>query len=460
MTILSVLNELAATRSRLEKERILKDALADRDTGQLLSKVFDMAYDPYTNFFMRKVDLPDSNVGAMTLNEALDEINNTIATRELTGNHAKAFVKSVLMQCTEEDAEVVKRVILRNLKCGVSTSLFNKVCDTHQIATFACMLAKPFSPEALDKLTPPYVVQLKSDGSRCCALVDASSGKVTYHTREGNKYLIDVPEIDEIMLSVSSQTGSVMIDGEMVLIDDDGICDRQKSNGIVNKAIGGTISKEECDHLRFYVWDCVPMEAFEAKTYSVPYHARHYQLITCVGADASIDGGSHVEVSPTHYVETLDEVLELGQQYISAGEEGVVVKSYDLKWEDKRTPKMLKFKEEHDCDLLVTGFTHGDENKGFHEGIGTLQCASSCGNLTVSVYSGLSAAQRGYVKDDDGNYVFDPAFDLEQYTGRIVKVTYNTKIKRKDSDGYKLFCPRIVAIRDDKDEADSEKDIK
>ena len=49
--ILDILKELEATSSRLEKEAILKR----EQNNALLKQVFFLAYDPFTQFYIRKI---------------------------------------------------------------------------------------------------------------------------------------------------------------------------------------------------------------------------------------------------------------------------------------------------------------------------------------------------------------------------------------------------------------------
>lgn len=468
-SIFQRIEDIANTRGANAKKDLLAGYLNEEP---LLFRVFMLAYNPYIKFFTKKPPAVRTPKGEgfdelYQLDEALSLLQNHIASREITGNDAKGYLEDLFNWTSEEDQAVLRRVILHNLKCGISRNSFNTVCDRlgkahKKIPAFSVLLAKAYTPSALHGLTKPYIAQLKSDGARAAAQV--IDGNVRYYTREGNEYLMNVPHIDAVLRDIADHFGGdVVVDGELIQVDEGGVCNRQKSNGIANRAIAGTISDEQCRKMRFYIWDVISTEEFEAEKSDVPYHARLQDRLKAVpGLEGmSIAFGSSVEISPTWFLDTEEEVESLAELLIDDGEEGLVVKSYDLMWANKRTDQMLKLKDEKECDLIVTGWTHGDKDKGFAEGIGTLQCESSCGNLKVSVYSGLSNAQRGYVSDGNGGFVFDPSYDLDQFTGEIVKVTYNTKIQREGETTWSLFSPRIAELpRKDKSEADEEASIK
>ena len=113
-------------------------------------------------------------------------------------------------------------------------------------------------------------------------------------------------------------------------------------------------------------------------------------------------------------------------------------------WEDKRSKQLIKLKAELDADLKVIDVKAGT---GKYEGqIGALVCTDSSRKLNVSVGSGLSDEQRKTLVADE-------------LIGKIVTVTYNAKIQAKDGT-WSLFLPRLVEIREDKNEANHFNDIK
>lgn len=449
MDIKSIFEELENTRSTKKKQEIISKYI-DRDD---FVEAFYLAYNPYINFFIKKLPDVKNNKSTMTFHDALKKLK-PIYDKQITGKYNREeYITDLLSSLSERDAEILKRVIHKNLKCGCSRTTFNKVKNI--IPKFSCLLAKDYDEDTKKTLSSPYYVQLKSDGSRACAIV--TENKVEYRTREGNEYIMNVPHISDHLISLRNQLGmDIMVDGEVISIDENGICDRTKSNGIVNKAIVGTVSPEEEKNIRFYVWDCIHMETFYQGKDTTPYSERFKRLDFLSGLDLVSDG---IEVIPTHIVHTLEEVERIGEQYILSGEEGAMVKSHDLVWEDKRSKQILKIKAENECELIVVGYKERDPNVVMNQGIGSLVFESSDKKLQVSVSGGLSYEMIGYNKIND-EYVYDNTFDLDKYLGQIATITYNKRIPSKDGNGFTLFLPRIKAFRSDKKVADSLEQIK
>lgn len=443
--IKTIFEQLEATSSSKEKLKIIEANIDNKD----FVDAFYLAYNPFINFFIKKLPKIESHNPVLSFRQGLENLV-PLYKKEITGKHNREeYVKVLLSSMSEGDADILRRVIAKNLKCGCSRTTFNKVMNI--IPKFSCLLAKDYDEVSSAKLKAPYYVQLKSDGSRACAIVSENS--VTYHTREGNEYLMSVPHIDHHLITLRNQIGEdIMVDGEVVSISESGVCDRTKSNGIVNKAIVGSISAFEESNIRFYVWDCITMSCFNEGRDTTPYSERlsrldplkHYRLVE--------DG---LEVSPTEIVNTLEEVEMIGQRYIEAGEEGAMVKSHDLIWEDKRSYHIQKIKAENECDLIVVGYNLRDENVAMNQGIGSLNCESADGKVKVSVSSGLSYEMVGYVKNGNSTYIYDDSFQLDKYNGQVVTIVYNKRILNKSGDGYTLFLPRIKTFRDDKHVADS-----
>ena len=128
MTIKAILDQVASTSSRLEKEAILKQHAGN----ETLKRVFRLAYDKQTNYFMTVN--PEMFVGLKydgteTLESALDELETVIANRVVTGNSAHSLVRATMHLLSQDDAIVLGRVINRDLECGATSSTANKIWE-------------------------------------------------------------------------------------------------------------------------------------------------------------------------------------------------------------------------------------------------------------------------------------------------------------------------------------------
>ena len=106
-----------------------KAEILARKDDELLKRLFFMALDPFTNYWIRKI--PDYNsdengsTDTMSLESALDALLK-LADRTYTGHAGIAHLKSILDAVTADDAKVVEKIIAGDFKCGVGTTIVNK----------------------------------------------------------------------------------------------------------------------------------------------------------------------------------------------------------------------------------------------------------------------------------------------------------------------------------------------
>jgi hypothetical protein len=427
----SIFTELAATSSRLEKEAILKRHLTDLT----LRRVLFLALDPYTQFYIRRIMPYKTGVRNthLTLDQALVELEK-LSSRTLTGNAAFYHLHWILESLLADDAKVIERVIEKDLRCGVSEATVNKIWP-NLIPTYPVMLASGFDEKIMHKMMYPAYVQLKLDGMRFNAIVE--NNKVDFRSRNGKSIdLLGNLEAEFLQLA-----GSVpmVFDGELIVKEKSGaIMNRQKGNGILNKAVKGTISDKEASMVEAVIWDTIPLGHFKQGQSKFPYSTR-FEILQALEMPERVSLIENIEVASE------DEAHHLFEEYFSQGEEGIILKDITKGWEDKRVKHQVKFKGELECDLLCVDWQEGTgKNVGR---LGALVLESSDGLVKVNVGSGFSDEQR------------------DKYTknvtlGKIVAVKYNAKIQDKKTGEFSLFLPVFIELREDKEVADSLSSIK
>ena len=133
------------------------------------------------------------------------------------------------------------------------------------------------------------------------------------------------------------------------------------------------------------------------------------------------------------------------EQLLAAGQEGIILKTREGIWENKRSKALIKFKGELECDLRVVDW---EEGTGKNVGrLGALVLESDCGGIRVNVGTGFSDADRDNIS-------------AESSIGRIVAIKYNARITDKTSSVASLFLPVFVEFRSDKSVADRAEDVK
>lgn len=423
--VYDIIEELASNNSRNFKI----DLLEKHKGNNVLKTVVHKALDPFTQFYIRKIPKYEPS-GNGCIMEAMKELF-LLESRQVTGNAGIEHLTQILNNLSPKNAKVIELIIAKDLKCGVSTATANRVWPG-LIAEYPVMLASKMEPKTIDKMTWPAYVQLKLDGMRFNAIV--REGKVEFRSRNGKPIQL-LGRLEEDFKKMAGEFMDVVFDGELVVQGNDGLLDRQTGNGILNKAVKGTISDGEADQVRAVVWDYIPYMYFIDGFCPMPYSER---------IDRIENTTDKVQAIHTYSVETIDEANDLFQKFLDQGEEGIMLKSRQHIWENKRSKNLIKFKAELDCDLKVVGFQEGT---GKYQGqMGALVCESNDGIIEVNVGSGFNDEHRKTIKEQD-------------ILGKVITVKYNARIKSKDGDE-SLFLPVFVEVREDKTEADNAEDIK
>ena len=439
--IYNIFEQLASDNSRLAKEAIL----IKNKNNALLKRVFYLALDPFTQFYIRKIPTYQTapDIHQKTLEEALDNLS-VLSDRVMTGNNAINHLQFILGSVSSEDAKIIERIIAKDMRCGVSEATVNKIWPG-AISTYPVMLASGYEQKLIDKISFPAYVQLKLDGMRFNAIV--KGGTVEFRSRNGKELNIPNPSFPIPFIKMAEHYKQDMVfDGELLIADFAGKpVNRQTGNGILSKSIKGTMSEIEADNVRATLWDAIPYTSFTAGIDNEQYNTRFAKLSNAI---------SHVNGQFTQFrqyvslvwhkeVDTIYTAQKIFEKFLAEGQEGTILKTKTGIWQDKRSKEQIKFKGELECELKVVDW---EEGTGKNIGrLGALVCESSDGVIRVNVGSGYSDEQR------------------DEYTkkviGKIVTVKYNARIKDK-SGVESLFLPVFIELREDKDKAESSKSIK
>jgi ATP-dependent DNA ligase len=426
-----IFETLASNNSRLFK----LDILQQHKDNEVLKQVIYLALDPFTQFYIRKIPTYTKTNGPVwDISEALSQLK-VLSSRTLTGNAGIEHLTKVLSSLDEEDAQVIERIIAKDLKCGVSTATVNSVWPNF-IHEYPCMLASGYDQKLVDKIKFPAYAQIKLDGMRFNAIV--RSGEVEFRSRNG-KELELLGFLEDEFRQMAGDV-DVVFDGELTVVENGITLNRQTGNGVLNKASKGTISSKEASMVNATVWDVIPYLHFMEGVYENTYEKRFLHLQQCL---VKVSSGK-VNLVTNELVHTPEEANEVFARYYGVGEEGIILKDMYGIWENKRSKTQIKYKGELECDLVIKQV---EEGKGKYQGkIGALLAESSDGVIKVSVGSGLSDEQR-------------ETFKPEELIGKVVAVKYNAKIVNKQGE-QSLFLPIFLEVREDKTEADNSKDIK
>ena len=487
--ILSILKQAAAISSTTKK----RDFLKSHSNNEILKNVFRLAYDKSIVFGVKKFPTDFGfHFADMSLEEAMYFIEKRLATREHTGHDALERLATVMKRLSAQDSEVLRRILLRDLECGASGGSANKVWKG-LIKEQPCMKASAYGEKAIAKIKFPAIAQLKADGTRC--MIIKHNGIVSAWSRNGKEFtgispilkLIEDTETDNFVLdgelvyefpvdkpaipaaTANSDLSFLFGDAPVAEPDDEeelskakefAVANRQTGNGIVSKAMKGTITPEEAENVVFQVWDWIAVDDYWKGVFNTPYHTR-LSLTELLIED--INSPKIVLVETTE-VRNLAEARALYQKYVDMGLEGIILKNVNGIWKDSRSADQVKFKEVIDIDMVCVGYYEHikDPNK-----IGGITVRSKCGLIENNAGSGLTDTTH----DKKGIYIpLEKRDDLDREKlmalareGKLSSVVFelqcNGVLARKNSkEGevpYKLFLGVIKKVRFDKDPSDA-----
>lgn len=491
--IIDILNELAATDSINEKKAIM-----EREKGnELLKRVFIMAYSKRFNYGIKKWGTRAKDEIHLTLEDMLYMLEEKLAKRVVTGNAAIEKLEIALSQTSEGDAEVIRRVLLRDLECGTGPTIANKIWK-NCIPEQPQMLASSYDEKLIEKhIKWPAFAQLKADGARCFA--EVTDDGVKFFSRAGNEYKGLRKLAEELMIITEDarkrHPSGVMIDGELVYhapkvepkADNDlfGMfeepeelskaaefqnVDRSTSNGLANKSLKGTISQVEASGMKLQAWDYVPLDVVysEGEKPGFAYDVRFRALEAMIAEGVALHGFDSVILIENQWVYNLKEAREIYKKYVDQGLEGIILKNMGSFWENKRSKNLIKFKEVIDIAMEIVGFyPHSkDPNK-----LGGVQLKSLCGKITSDCGSGFKDTTRVKVKGKWVDIPIDERDEMDRerlmkealegnLVGRIADCECNGWVHSKGRDGtVGIFLPIIKGFRFDKTSADTFEDV-
>lgn len=443
--LIDKLNTLSKITGRNDKIATVKDFIIKDPTFR---RVCHLALDPLINYGIATVPSVNAHRGTIDLDHGLDIIESIAGSTH--SNATIELVANLLGDLNEYDSDVISRIINRDLRCGVQIATYNAAVDqvnyscgtTYQrIFEYPCLLVSPYSDKIRDKLWKSnqwLLCQQKCDGMRFNAIV--TENDVVFHGRSGKVITIK----DQSFYQIFRQFGTdVVIDGEL-LVDgksDGSACDRKTGNGIINKAVKGTISESDSHRITATIWDIIPLRDFKAGLCKIHYIDRYNYLVNVYNKINS----DRVFIVNTDRVTTNQQIENAFNMMIERGLEGVIVKDPNDTWSDRRTTNAYKVKGENECDLIVIDWIEGTGR--FTNVLGALVCESRDHKVRVNVGTGFTEQQRQMLT-------------RENTIGKIVSITYNMRITDKNRDVDSLFLPRFTEIREDKEIPDSSVDIK
>jgi DNA ligase-1 len=445
MSVYQILTSIENTSGSNAKRDILKEHAGN----DILKMCFNLALTPRLNFYIKKIPAVSTHAGTLDLQSALRRLE-ALSNREITGNAAKAYVKETMEALSAEDAYVFKRVLGRDMKCGVSISTVNKIWKD-MIPTYAYMRCS--LPVGSNIKNFPWkkgvYIQTKMDGMFSNNIGQGNSTHIL--SRAGSPFPSEfAPALREELLKLKNELvepneDGVNIHGELLIWDINAkkYLSRKTGNGMLNSCLqDGDFDSKNYD-VHVVVWDYVPIENWVKQTdYNVAYSIRFTKLINKIKEL----GLTKIVPINCEVVYSKAEALAVYRKLRQAGEEGAVLKNPDMIWEDATSKDQVKMKVVFEIEVEITGFNPGNgKNEKY---FGSIAGKSADGLLTLNA---------GGITDDDRKHIHSI---MDQLIGKIMTVEGNDLTDSEGKDTLSVFLPRFIEIRLDKTTANTMDEIK
>jgi len=422
-----VIASLEDHASRLNKEGILA---AEAEAGNdALFRGIRAALDPMITYGIKQV--PEAVKDGRGLNPATFWTTaEKLSKRQLTGDAARVAIVHMMNQATVQEWNGwYRRILIKDLRCGVSEKTVNKVVakinDRYSIPVFSCQLASD-SAHHEDLLAGKKIVEVKLDGMRVITVV-YPSGKVDQYSRNG-KELVNFPHIcEQIGRHAKFFKEAMVLDGEVMSASFQDLMKqaRRKDNVQTQDAV-------------LNLFDIVTLAEFQqghgtrTQIERSAYLNGWYQLISEHMPNVTVVGQETVNLDTA---EGQQRYHAINREAIAGGYEGIMIKDPEAVYECKRGRTWLKLKPYIEVSLTVVDC---EEGTGKNAGrLGNLICEGEDDGklIRVSVGGGLSDELRDAVWSDRTGTV-----------GQVVEVRADAVTQNQDG-SYSLRFPRFKSFR-------------
>lgn len=177
-----------------------------------------------------------------------------------------------------------------------------------------------------------WLYEIKWDGYRAIAEID--KGQVKLYSRNGNSFLSSYPEV---VKELAKMKVNAVLDGEIVVLNEDGNPDFQKLQHI----------EESRNYpLRYYVFDLLELNG--KKLYSLPLIERKKLLADTLKKNDIVKYSDHIEESGEDFFELIKQ----------KNLEGIMAKKKSSEYyPGKRSSDWLKIKHHKSDEAIIAGFT-------------------------------------------------------------------------------------------------------
>ena len=425
--VISVLERLEKESSNKVKLRILEE---NKDIYRL-KEILEYTYNPF-----KRYGITEKTFENIITEKSISNFNNIFEVADRLSisninNSLRVLVVSLVESLPNEDEKKwAKRMLCKDLKIGITSTTINKVWP-ELIPVFDVQLATSIEKFNIDFFhgKKMYVTE-KFDGIRCVCII-RNIYDIKLYSRSGKEILglNDVIKDIRKFKEDNNLKDGIVLDGELLKVNPNNLNSGDLYRGTVSIVNSKSLDKKD---IEFNIFDWLALKDFEFGKSSLSYHDRRVDL------DLLENNTEFIKIAPIiYYGSDLNKVLEIGQEFIASGKEGIMI-NLDEKYECKRVKHLIKVKGIYTVDLEVVDIERGTgRNKNR---LGALVCRYKDGT-TVNIGSGFTDREREDLWVDD--------FII----GSIVEIRYTEESKNKNGE-YSLRFPRFMGKRLDKEVAD------
>ena len=425
--VLQALNQIGSLSGRNAKEEVIMKAMNIPELNTLLRDTIVFAVDPFMRYNTTNVPFIEGSPIA-DLDKAFEFLTQLASQR---GASDIAINKLAQLSSVDiETNEVFNRIVTKDLRCGLGIKTWKKYISTlplHEVMLCIDDMDR-FLKEVGD--FDNICTSIKLDGARNWAVVYPNYA--VHLSRNGKEYP-NCDKFDKRLMIAARElvenhnfTWPVKFDGE-----------------IAPKAEYGRDFDKVMTQLRRL--KDVDSSVFEFAIFDVVDENQHYTLRerynilkSLFSVNESTSGDVYLLEHVFDYGYTCEQdIIDHLEEVTADGQEGLVIKASDSKYELKRSNSWLKVKKFYTVDLAVLRYEFGTGKN--QDKVGALICSRSfsdpsmLGNSTVEVKVGS-----GY--DDDERELF-----LTE-TPEVIEVKYQDVTAAGS-----LRFPVFVKVRDDLD---------
>ena len=404
--VINIVKQLRETSGTNDKIILLRRNC----NNELLRKVLRYTYDTDLKYGVQKKSI------VMRTGESkwssLFEMLNELAESNINDNLKRNVGRFINNLETEDEKELVTKILLKNLDVGLNVKNINKGMKG-LIVSHDIMKGSSWD----GTLNGEVAVSLKLDGIRCSWLI--KDGKAIAKTRQ-NKIIQGMNELTKAIEEVFGEQ-DLFVDGELLAINEEGLSSEdlfKKTSAIVN-------SKGLKKDLTFVAFDIVSLEDYNNKSNSTPFLERREQLECYVGLKNEL-----VKLAPMYFItDSIDRIYEKLDEVVKDNCEGLMLNKINGFYEFKRTKQLLKVKKFNEGDVLVTDILEGEGRLEGTLGKIEVQFKYKGDIYTNNIGSGFSDEEREYYWEHK-----------DELIGKIVTIKY-FEITKNEQGGFGFRFP-------------------